>query len=145
MAKILAQETLEGNVLPKALAQIEADKAAGYTPVLATASLYFYSKEIGALVGIPNVVATLNVVRADGTISNKIAHENCYGPAKLRMVQAWMATQGITRDQAHIRFYSDHASDEPCLAFADEAFAVNPHPPLRKLAAARGWPVMDWH
>jgi len=144
MAKVLAQETLAGNILPDALAQIAADRAAGYRPVLATASLYFYSNEIGAIVGIPDVIATMNEVRADGTISNRIAGENCYGLAKLAKVQAWMAAQGIDREAAHVKFYSDHVSDSPCLDYADEAFAVNPHAPLRALAAQKGWQVKEW-
>ncbi len=145
MAKLLAQETLAGNIWPDALAQIAADRAEGYQPVLATASLYFYSNEIGAIVGIPDVIATMNVVRADGTISPQIAGENCYGPAKLAKVQSWMAAKGIAREAAHIRFYSDHVSDAPCLDYADEAFAVNPHKPLRTLAAQKGWTVLNWN
>ncbi len=144
MAKILAQETLAGNIFPEALAQIAADKAAGYRPVLATASLYFYSNEIGAIVGITDVVATMNQVRSDGSISPRIAGENCYGPAKLAKVQAWMAAQGISREMAHIRAYSDHVSDAPLLDFADEAYAVNPHSPLRALAVQKGWAIVDW-
>jgi phosphoserine phosphatase len=112
--------------------------------VLATASLYFYSNEIGAIVGIPDVIATMNEVRADGTISNRIAGENCYGLAKLAKVQAWMAAQGIDREAAHVKFYSDHVSDSPCLDYADEAFAVNPHAPLRAMAAQKGWQVKEW-
>jgi phosphoserine phosphatase len=30
------------------------------------------------------------------------------------------------------------------LDYADEAFAANPHAPLRKLAGERGWPMMEW-
>jgi HAD superfamily hydrolase (TIGR01490 family) len=144
MAKTLARETLDGNILPQALAQIAADKAAGYRPLLATASLYFYSNEIGAIVGIDDVVATMNQVRADGSISPRIDGENCYGAAKLAKVEAWLATQGIARHAAHLKFYTDHVSDAPLLEFADEAYAVNPHKPLRALAAKKGWAVMDW-
>jgi phosphoserine phosphatase len=60
------------------------------------------------------------------------------------MIKAWMAAEAIDRSQAHIRAYSDHVSDAPMLEFADEAFASNPHPPLAKLAAERGWTRVDW-
>jgi phosphoserine phosphatase len=52
--------------------------------------------------------------------------------------------QGVERAQCHVRCYSDHISDVPLLAIADEAFAVNAHPPLRMEAARRGWPLLDW-
>ena len=55
-----------------------------------------------------------------------------------------MAMEGIARDEAHIRFYSDHASDAPVLEWADEPFAVNPHRKLRRLSRRRGWPMLDW-
>ncbi|MDQ2762943.1 MAG: HAD-IB family hydrolase, partial [Pseudomonadota bacterium] len=79
-----------------------------------------------------------------GAVRSGIAGENCYGPAKLRMIEDWMAGQGIARTDAEIRFYSDHVSDAPTLAWADEAFAVNPHAPLRALALVKGWTVLDW-
>jgi phosphoserine phosphatase len=44
----------------------------------------------------------------------------------------------------HVRFYSDHVSDAPTFAWADEPVAVNAHGPLRALARARGWRIEDW-
>ncbi len=55
-----------------------------------------------------------------------------------------MAERGIARADAHVRAYSDHVSDAPLLAWADEGFAVNAHGPLRALAKERGWPILDW-
>lgn len=144
IAPSLADETIAGNILPKALAQIEADRAAGYRQLLATASLRFYSAEIARRLGIEHIVATDNLRRADGSMSNRIDGENCYGSAKLRKIEAWMADNHIARSQAHIRFYSDHVSDAPVLDFADEPFATNPHAALEKLAQQRGWPILDW-
>lgn len=60
------------------------------------------------------------------------------------MIKAWMAAEAIDRTQAHIRAYSDHVSDAPMLEFADLAIASNPHKPLAKLAAERGWKRVDW-
>jgi HAD superfamily phosphoserine phosphatase-like hydrolase len=136
-AHSFAARTLARNILPQARAQIEADRAAGARLVMATASYDFYAAEIGRALGFDDVIATAN----EGA---RIVGENCYGDAKLRMIEAWMVAQGIDRADAHIRFYSDHVSDAPCLAWADEAFAVNPHRPLRRLAAAQGWSVLDW-
>ena len=72
----------------------------------------------------------------------KIDGENCYGPAKLRMVADWLAKSGFER--GHVRFYSDHASDAPVFDWADEPVAVNPHARLARLAISRGWAVEDW-
>ncbi|WP_242139409.1 haloacid dehalogenase-like hydrolase [Sphingomonas sp. TREG-RG-20F-R18-01] len=123
--------------------QIAADRAAGYRIVMATASYGFYAEAIAARLGFDDVIAT-GVVREGGTIRAKIAGENCYGPAKLTMIQAWLADHGMARTDSVVRFYSDHASDAPSLEWADVGIAVNPHPPLRTMAALRGWAVEDW-
>ena len=126
-----------------ARAQIANDRAAGYRLVLATASYGFYAQAIADDLGFDTVVAT-NVVREQGVVRARIAGENCYGDAKLRMIEAWMAGQGIARADAVIRFYSDHVSDAPSLDWADVGIAVNAHGPLRVLAAVKGWAVEDW-
>jgi HAD superfamily hydrolase (TIGR01490 family) len=139
-----ATRTVARNLMPGALASIAADRAAGRRLVLATASYRFYVTPIAARLGFDDVVATNSIVGLDARIVPKIDGENNYGPAKLRMIQAWMATQGIARDRAHIRYYSDHVSDAPVLEWADEPFAVNPSGALRRMAKRRGWPQLDW-
>ncbi len=144
LSRGFAGRTLSRNMLPGALDQIAKDKADGFRIVLASASYAFYVAEIGALLGISDVIATKTSGSRAQTFP-KIDGENCYGGAKLRMVEDWMRDQGIDRSGAEIRFYSDHVSDAPCLAFADTAFATNPHPPLRRLAADKGWGVVNWN
>lgn len=128
---------------PGALARIAADRAEGYRLVLATASFGYYAGAIAARLGFDAVIATEAAQDAHGW-RPRLVGENCYGAAKLRRITAWLDAQGIARDTARLRFYSDHVSDAPTLAWADEAFAVNPDGRLRRLAQARGWPVLDW-
>jgi HAD superfamily hydrolase (TIGR01490 family) len=138
-----ASNIVTGKVWDDARAQIAADRAAGYRVVMATASYDFYVRPIAAALGITDVIATPSTLD-HGRLLPRIAGENCYGDAKLRMIEAWMAREGIARANAHIRFYSDHVSDAPTLDWADEAFAVNPHAPLQVLAREKGWDVLRW-
>jgi len=144
IAEGFAERTVAINTLPGALDRIAADRAAGYRLVLATASYRFYVEAIAAKLGFDDVIATNSIIGLDSRIRARIDGENNYGPAKLRMIEAWMAGAGIARGAAHIRFYSDHVSDAPVLEWADEAFATTPSPKLRALAGRRGWPVLDW-
>lgn len=144
LVEAFAEAIERDGVMAAARARIAEDRAAGYRLVLATASYRYYAEAIAARLGFEAVVATEVRRDAAGDVLSGVAGENCYGPAKRRMVEAWLAGEGIERAGAHIRFYSDHVSDAPMLEAADEAFAVNPHPPLRKLALERGWPVLDW-
>ena len=137
-----AGRTLARNVFRPALDRIDADRADGYQIVIASASYAFYVSSIARLLG-TDVIATRT--KSIGTVvSPRIEGENCYGEAKLAMIRDWMAHKGIPRDATHIRFYSDHASDAPSLAWADEGFAANPHGRLRSLAEAKGWSILDW-
>jgi HAD superfamily phosphoserine phosphatase-like hydrolase len=143
LSRGFAGQTLSRNILAPALDQIARDRAMGRRVVLATASYQFYVDQIARLIGVADVVATRTTIEA-GYVSPRIDGENCYGPAKLTMVKAWLADQGIARSEVHIRFYSDHVSDAPCMEWADEAFGTNPHDPLRALAVERGWAIYDW-
>jgi HAD superfamily hydrolase (TIGR01490 family) len=139
-----AELMVQTNVHPGALRQIAEDRAAGRRLVLATASYRFYVEPIAARLGFDDVIATGSVAGLDDIIHARIDGDNNYGPAKLRLIEAWMAEQRIDRATVKVRFYSDHVSDWPALAWADEPFAVNPSRGLKHMAAKRGWRIVDW-
>ena len=139
-----ADHIVASGVFSAARAQIAADKAAGCRLVMATASYGFYAAAIAMRLGFDDVVATRVQHDAQGRLRARIAGENCYGPAKLRMIEAWMAAEGIARSAVHVRFYSDHVSDAPTFVWANEAVAVNAHGPLQRLARQKGWRVGGW-
>lgn len=137
-----AEATLRTNVRPGAREAIARDKAEGRRVVMATASYRFYAREIAERLGFDDCIGTNSILGLDERVHAKIDGENCYGPAKLKMIADWLSKSGLER--GHVRFYSDHASDAPVFVWADEAVAVNPHDRLKRLAATRGWRVDDW-
>jgi len=137
-----ADATAASNIRPGAREAIARDKAEGRRIVMATASYRFYSHAIADRLGFDDCIGTNSILGIDERVHAKIDGENCYGPAKLRMIQAWLAASGLER--GHVRFYSDHASDKPAFEWADEAVAVNPHDRLKALASERGWRQEDW-
>jgi HAD superfamily hydrolase (TIGR01490 family) len=139
-----AERVWQLNTLPGALRQIEEDRAAGRRLVLATASYRLYVEAIAAKLRFDDVIATNSIIGIDARVTAKIEGENCYGPAKLRMIETWFAAEGIDRTQVRVRFYSDHASDAPVMEWADEPFAANPSAKMRALAGRKGWPIVDW-
>lgn len=144
VAERFADAELSHGVLHGAHEQIEADRAAGYRLVMATASHGYYASAIAQRLGFDDVIATRAQRDGQGRILPLIEGHNCYGPEKLRMVRDWFASTGLQRQQAHVRAYSDHVSDAPLLEWADEGFAVNAHGPLKALAARRGWAMLNW-
>ena len=139
-----AAQQLETNIMPGARASIAADRAAGRRLVMATASYRLYAAEIARRLGFDDVIATETRLDSRGRVLARIDGRNCYGIAKLDMIEAWLEREGLARDAVHIRFYSDHVSDAPVHQWSDEPVAANPHDRLMRLATAEGWEVLDW-
>lgn len=144
VVRSFAERQLAGNIMPGARDRIAADQAAGRRLVMATASYRLYAAAIAERLGFDDVIATDSQRDAEGRIVARIDGRNCYGVAKLDMIEAWLQREGLEREAVHIRFYSDHVSDEPVHRWSDEPFAANPHDRLVRLARAEGWDVLDW-
>jgi HAD superfamily hydrolase (TIGR01490 family) len=139
-----ADREVASNIRPGARSAIARDKMEGRRVILATASYRLYAEPIAERLGFDEVIGTRSIIGLDERVHAKIAGENCYGPAKLRMIADWVEKSGLKGVHGHVRFYSDHVSDQPAFEWADEPVAVNPHGKLRRLAEQRGWQIEDW-
>ena len=144
LVESFADKQVATNIRPGARAAIVRDKAEGRRLVLATASYRLYADAIAERLGFDDVIGTGSIIGLDERVHARIAGENCYGPAKLRMIAEWVEVSGLKGVHGHVRFYSDHVSDRPAFEWADDPVAVNPHGKLRRLAQQRGWAVEDW-
>ncbi|RPF70202.1 HAD family hydrolase [Aurantiacibacter spongiae] len=122
---------------PLAIREVESDLAGGARVIVATAAFDFYARGIAARLGLEDVIAT----RWDG---QGIPGGNCYGAEKLRRVRAWLAEQGLSRTEVHVRAVSDSFADAPLLDWADEAWFVTAKGAQGRRAEARGWRAVDF-
>ena len=139
-----ADRQLATNIRPGARRAIARDKSERRRLVLATASYRLYVDAIAERLGFDDVIGTSSEIGPDDCVEARIAGENCYGPAKMRMIADWLDASGLKGEHGHVRFYSDHVSDRPAFEWSDEPVAVNPHSKLRRLAGQRGWAIEDW-
>ena len=144
LVESFADRQISTNIRPGARRAIARDKQESRRVVLATASYRLYANAIAERLGFDDVIGTGSILGLDERVHAKIAGENCYGPAKLRMIADWVEKSGLKDAHGHVRFYSDHVSDQPAFEWADEPIAVNPHGKLRRLAEQRGWAIEDW-
>jgi HAD superfamily hydrolase (TIGR01490 family) len=144
LVESFAEKQVATNVRPGARLAIARDQAEGRRLVLATASYRLYADAIAERLGFDDVIGTGSVIGLDERVHAKIAGENAYGEAKMRMISEWVERSGLKGAHGHVRFYSDHVSDRPAFEWADEPVAVNPHGKLRRLAEDRGWAIEDW-
>jgi HAD superfamily hydrolase (TIGR01490 family) len=144
LVESFADRQVASNIRPGARSAIARDKAEGRRLVLATASYRLYADAIAERLGFDDVIGTGSVIGLDERVHARIAGENAYGEAKMRMIAEWVGKSCFNEAQGHVRFYSDHVSDRPAFEWADEPVAVNPHGKLRRLAQERGWAIEDW-
>lgn len=143
IATAFADHLFESGLYAQAHDRIAQERLAGRRVMIATAAPRLYAEPLAARLGINDVVASGTAWRGD-TLTAGIHGDNCYGQAKQRMLAEFFTTNGIDRADAHIRFFSDDASDLPSFEWADEPIAVNASPKLRAIAADRKWATLDW-
>ncbi|NKI41587.1 HAD family hydrolase [Streptomyces physcomitrii] len=144
--KEIVAETLHDLIDPiiyeEAASLIEEHHTAGRDVVIVSTSGAEVVEPIGELLGADRVVATRMVVGEDGCFTGEIAYY-AYGPTKAEAVRELAESEGY--DLARSYAYSDSATDLPLLESVGRPHAVNPDKTLRREAAAREWPVLDFH
>jgi len=140
----IVRETLHSIVDPLVYAEaadlIEAHRAAGREVVIVSSSGSEVVTPIGEMLGVDRVVATRMVV-VDGRYTGEIEYY-AYGENKAAAMREVAAEMGY--DLADCHAYSDSVTDLPMLAAVGHPTAVNPDRGLRRAAAERGWPVLEF-
>ncbi|MEN3306738.1 MAG: hypothetical protein V7603_2940 [Micromonosporaceae bacterium] len=140
----IVNETLHDLIRPyvyaEAAALIEEHLAAGRDVVLVSASGEEMVRPIGDMLGVSDVIATRMVAR-DGRYSGEVEFY-AGGPHKVAAVADLARERGY--DLADSYAYSDSVSDVPLLEAVGHPTAVNPDRGLRRIAAERGWPILEF-
>jgi HAD superfamily hydrolase (TIGR01490 family) len=111
---------------------------AGHDVVIVSTSGQEMVDPIGGLLGASAVIATQMEIQ-DGRYTGR-ARFYAYGPSKAQGVRELAERRGYRLDECYA--YSDSVTDLPLLEVVGHPHAVNPDRALRKVARARGWPVL---
>ena len=140
----IVRETLHEIVDPLVYAEaadlIEAHRAAGHEVVIVSSSGAEMVGPIGEMLGVDRVVAT-RMVTVDGRYTGDVDFY-AYGENKAAAMREVAAEEGW--DLAECWAYSDSVTDLPMLEAVGHPTAVNPDRGLRKVAAERAWPVLEF-
>lgn len=136
------------NIRPEALALLESRRKAGFEPVLASGTHRFVTTPIAKLFGIDHLIGARPEETAGGEFTGGSVGSHSYQEGKCVLLKEFLSDMEARHGEkvSCIEAYSDSINDLPLLRFAAEkgrAVAVNPDPKLRKIAAERGWKVMD--
>ncbi len=135
------REEVRPFVAPGARPVLDAHRRAGEPRVLLTSSSPYASEMAREDFGLDDVLCQAYEVR-EGRFTGEPVRPLCYGAGKVEAAQAWASGRGI--DLGASAFYTDSSTDLPMLERVGRPFAVNPDPRLRRVARARGWPILDW-
>jgi HAD superfamily hydrolase (TIGR01490 family) len=127
-------------IYAEAAALIDAHHAEGRDVVIVSSSGEEIVSGIGRMVGADHVIATRMVIE-DGHYTGEVAFY-AYGEAKADAIRELAAEAGY--DLAASYAYSDSATDVPMLEAVGHPTAVNPDRALRRVAEARGWPILEF-
>ena len=111
---------------------------------IVTATNDFITGPIARAFGIDALIATELERDAQGRVTGRIRGTPCLREGKIERVGQWLAQQGARlEDFEEVTFYSDSTNDLPLLEIVSHPVATNPAPALAKIAAERGWTVLN--
>ena len=133
-------DLIQPSVYREAVALIDEHHAAGRDVVIVSASGAELVEPIAGRLDADDVIATRMVVE-DGRYTGEVGFYS-YGENKAAAIRDLAAARGYRLEDSYA--YSDSFTDIPMLAAVGHPVAVNPDRSLRREAATRGWPVLDF-
>ncbi|MDA1342080.1 MAG: HAD-IB family hydrolase [Proteobacteria bacterium] len=113
----------------------------GDTILLASATNELIVRPIAQRLKIQNVIGT-QVEFIDNKCSGAYIPPSALGAGKLQLVRQWMARNDYSQLE-DVTFYSDSINDLPLLEAVGQPMVVNPDLLLKKIAAERGWAIIN--
>lgn len=114
LAEAFALHALPRIIRPKALERIRWHVNQGHRVILVSASLETYLKPWALQLGFSDVCGSRLSVDETGRITGKLAGENCWGPEKVRRLEALLGKL----NQYEIYAYGDTRGDQEMLSIA---------------------------
>lgn len=136
------ERVLRWRMRPGGLAALEEHRARGERCVLLTAGTQHLSELVARDLGLDGVVCTVAEIDGTGRYTGRIVGRPCFGHGKAAAAERFAAAAGVPLSRC--TFFTDSAADLPTLEVVGHPVAVNPDARLRRVARARGWPVVDW-
>jgi len=143
MQERFSREVMADQLLPQARALVERHQAAGDLVAIVTATNEFVTAPIARAFGVEHLIA-VELEQVDGRYTGRIKGTPSFQAGKITRVHEWLAGLGRQwQDFERVNFYSDSINDLPLLELASHPVATNPAPSLEKIAAERGWPILN--
>ena len=117
-------------------------RARGDACVLLTSSSSYLSELVAKDLQLDAVLCNRFEVDPTGFHTGRPLGTVCFGDGKREHAERYAAAEGVPLSDC--TFYTDSYADVPVMEVVGRAVAVNPDRRLRRLAARRGWEIVDW-
>jgi len=144
MSERFMREVIAEHLRESAHALVRQHRQSGDRLAIVTATNDFITGPIARAFEIETLIATELERDDQGRVTGRIRGTPCLREGKIVRVSQWLAQEG-TRLEAYdeVVFYSDSTNDLPLLERVTHPVATNPAPALAKIAAERGWTVLN--
>ncbi|WP_298806360.1 HAD family phosphatase [uncultured Pseudokineococcus sp.] len=140
--RAVVEQALHTHLAPllfaEARALVRGHQERGDAVALVTTAAHEVAEPLGRLLGADHVLASRLAV--EGGRWTGVLDVHAYGEQKAVLARALAAEHGY--DLATSAAYTDSVTDLPLLELVGRPHAVNPDRALRRVARARGWPVL---
>jgi HAD superfamily hydrolase (TIGR01490 family) len=144
MSERFMAEVITPHLREPARALVARHRLRGDRLAIVTATNDFITGPIAQAFGIDTLIATELERDTQGRVTGRIRGTPCLREGKIERVSQWLSQQGTLWDAfEEVTFYSDSTNDLPLLELVTHPVATNPAPALAKIAAARGWTVLN--
>lgn len=141
----MLDEAYELYIMPRLLKEgeehIRDHEGMGHITVIATAAGEYISEKVRVQLGADDKIAAMAPVR-NGRLTDELCRPLPFGEGKETLARSYASARGVNLKDCY--FYSDSISDLPLLQAVGHPIAVNPQRKLKRVAEAKGWPVLYW-
>jgi len=141
LGEVAFDDYIRPRLFPRALQHVRLLQAQGFEIVLVTGGLDFVARRVGEALGASHVVAA-ELEEEGGRFTGRLRGRPVSDAEKGRRIRAYAAVRGLNLDRCHA--YGDSRADLGMLEAVGRPHAVSPSRSLQRLAAQKGWPVLEW-
>lgn len=135
-------EILKPKLAPNILAQVERHKDLGHSLVLISGSIRYMLESVAQDLGFEYLLCTDLEEGPNGLLTGRPKGPLCLDGTKRHLAIKLAQSSGIDLKQSFA--YGNHQADLPLLECVGYPHVVEPTRPLRKIAAARNWPILAY-
>jgi len=141
LVRVFVADEVRPLISPKAMAILENHRRRGHHLLLLTGCPEFLIRPLAEEFGFDSFIGT-RLEEEGGRWTGRLIPPHPYGEAKRRLLETWAENRAVHLAQSHA--YADSPADQAVLEAVGHPHVVNPGRRMKRLAVARGWPVLAW-